>query len=397
MLRARIPQGRAGNGILTESLRRMPLTDCEAMDDRIGLGLLAIALGAVVGFVLFVPFVAVSYRRRGGLTFGRFALWAAALVYFLAIWTYTLLPLPDPDAVRCAGVNLDLLAFVGDIRGAIARPGDTLTDPAVLQLLLNVLLFVPLGFFVRVLGGRGILVALMAGLGLSLFIETTQLTGVWGIYPCAYRVFDVDDLATNTLGAVIGSLLSLAVPRRLRGMARSDDADLPRPVTRGRRALAMLCDALGFALAAAAAGIATQVALLALGQRDEVADGAIGTFVATVAPAAAWLVAILVTGRSIGDLAVQLRYRGGPVPAWLARPLRWIGGVSGLALLGLLPAPWSLFGFVFALLTVVLFFTTRAGRGIPGLLSGMRLTDARRESDAAAPSAAEEGAPAERA
>ena len=66
----------------------------------------------------------------------------------------------------------------------------------------------------RVLLGRGILTAVFVGFAVSLFIELTQFTGVWGIYPCAYRVFDVDDLVTNTLGALAGSLLSLAVPRR---------------------------------------------------------------------------------------------------------------------------------------------------------------------------------------
>ncbi len=69
-----------------------------------------------------------------------------------------------------------------------------------LQVALNVLLFLPLGFFLRVLGGRGILIAGLAGLVVSGIIETTQLTGVWGIFPCAYRVFDVDDLIANTSG-----------------------------------------------------------------------------------------------------------------------------------------------------------------------------------------------------
>ena len=137
---------------------------------------IAVGLGVLVGILLFVPFVAVSYRRRGGLTFGRFALWAAALVYFLAIWTYTLLPMPASNDYACAGVNLDLAVFIGDLRAA-----RSLTDFAVLQLALNVLLFVPLGFFLRVLGGRGIVVAFLAGLGVSFVIETTQLTGVWGL------------------------------------------------------------------------------------------------------------------------------------------------------------------------------------------------------------------------
>lgn len=146
------------------------------MGNEVYSGAVAIGLGALVGVALFVPFVALSYRRRGGLTIGRFLLWAAALVYFLAIWTYTLLPLPDSTDYVCAGVNLDLTAFLDDLRSA-----RSVTDFAVLQLALNVLLFVPLGFFLRVLGGRGIVVALLVGFGVSLAIETTQLTGVWGL------------------------------------------------------------------------------------------------------------------------------------------------------------------------------------------------------------------------
>ena len=73
------------------------------MGNEVYSGVMALAIGFVVGIVLFVPFVAVSYRRRGRLTMARFLLWAAALVYFWAIWTYTLLPLPaveDYDLVR---------------------------------------------------------------------------------------------------------------------------------------------------------------------------------------------------------------------------------------------------------------------------------------------------------
>ncbi|GAA0489316.1 VanZ family protein [Microbacterium aurantiacum] len=348
------------------------------MDDQITLGILAIVLGTLVGVVLFVPFVAISYRRRGGLSLGRSLLWAAALVYFLAIWTYTLLPLPDPDAIRCVGTNLDPLALVDDVRTAVGRSDNPWFDPLALQLLLNVLLFVPLGFFLRVLGGRGILTALLVGLGLSAFIETTQLTGVWGLYPCAYRVFDVDDMLTNTTGAVVGSILSLVVPRRHRGMAQAPDADQPRPVTRGRRVIAMLCDVLGIILAISVVGTATQLWLqFVVGDRQAVLDGGIADAVSTVVPPLAWLVVILVTGRSIGDLAVQLRYRGGPLPAPLARVLRWAGGVSGWVLLGYLPGWGQLGALLFAAVSIVLVFTTARGRGLPGILSGMRLEDAR--------------------
>ena len=348
--------------------------------DQLSLGILAVLIGVVAGSALLVPFVAISYRRRGGLRFSRLVLWTAALVYFWAIWTYTLLPLPDPGSIRCAGVNLNPFELVTDVRAALARPGPWIADAGVLQLLLNVLLFVPLGFFVRVLGGRGILIAGLVGLGFSAFIETTQLTGVWGLYPCAYRVFDVDDMITNTSGAIVGSAIALAVPARLRGTKRAADADLPRPVTRGRRALAMLCDAAGFWSLAVAVALAVQLGLqflagvtgnAPLAQTD--AAGIVGTLFAVVV----WVGVGLITGRSVGDLAVMLRYTGGRVPVWLARPLRIAGGIVGYTALDALPDPWSALGGIFLLAVFVLFFATKAGRGLPGVLSGQVLEDSR--------------------
>lgn len=347
------------------------------MDDQLRNGILAVLAGGVVGVVAFVPFVAISYRRQGRLTPWRAALWAAALVYFWAIWTYTLLPLPDTASMRCAGVNLDPWAFVDDARGAARRPGPFLTDPAILQLLLNVLLFVPLGFLLRVLGGRGILVAFAVGLGVSVVIETTQLTGVWGIYPCAYRVFDVDDMLTNTLGAVVGSLLALVVPARHRGADRAADADLPRPVTRRRRMLGMLCDALGSALVIGGTGAAVQLWLeFVVGDQAATDDGMLASVVGVAAGTGLWLVVILATGRSIGDIAVRVRFSRGVLPTWLARPVRWATGVSGYTLLDAAPDPWNAFALIFALATVVLALSFRDGRGLPGVL-GARVTDSR--------------------
>jgi uncharacterized RDD family membrane protein YckC len=51
-------------------------------------------------------------------------------------------------------------------------------------------------------------VTTVAGFGLSLAFELTQLTGIWGIYAVRYRTFDVDDLIANTAGAALGWALA---------------------------------------------------------------------------------------------------------------------------------------------------------------------------------------------
>lgn len=348
------------------------------MDNIVGSGVLAVVAGAVVAILAFVPFVAVSYRRRGRLTVWRSLLWAGAAVYFWAIWTYTLIPLPDSEVYRCAGVNLHPFAFVDEVRAAVAASGRYLTDPVVLQVALNVLLFAPLGFFLRVLGGRGILIAGLVGFATSGIIETTQLTGVWGLFPCAYRVFDVDDLISNTSGALIGSLLAFVVPAQHRGVERAADADTPRPVTRRRRLLGLVCDVVGVWLVGFAVAVVVQAALvLLLGETSSFSTDRVASVAGTIASAGLWLGVILATGRSIGDLATRLRFTNGVLPAWVARPLRFATGAGAYAILAALPAPWSLLAVLLALTTAALLLVWPDGRGLTGWIGRRRLVDDR--------------------
>lgn len=84
-------------------------------------------------------------------------------------------------------------------------------------------MFVPLGAFVRHFTSRGVVVGtvlgMTAGFLSSLLVEVTQLSGVWGLSSCAYRLFDVDDLLANTAGALLGALVApvlLLVPGQRR-------------------------------------------------------------------------------------------------------------------------------------------------------------------------------------
>ncbi len=87
-----------------------------------------------------------------------------------------------------------------------------------LNVLLNIALFVPLGLLLPLLAGvfRRWYAMLAAGFGTSLVIELAQLAAMRGM-------FDVDDLFTNTLGAMLGWGLSVAILapiRRERGWVR---------------------------------------------------------------------------------------------------------------------------------------------------------------------------------
>lgn len=340
-------------------------------------GIMAILLGVGLAVLLFVPFVAIEYRKRGRLTPGRIGLWGALLVYGFALWTYTLLPLPDPDSIRCVGAQLTPFQFIDDIgtfdTGSIRA---ILTNPAVLQVVMNVLLFIPLGFLLRGMWKLGVVATTVIGFGLSLLIEVTQRTGVWGIYPCAYRFFDVDDLIANTTGALIGGILSLVL---LYGhSSRHEEAvgmQGPRKVTIGRRIIVALCDLLSFWLLATFVGVVTNAVEL-YGMQVESAnlDSELATTVATWVAFVVLFLPVLFSGRTIGDHAAMVAWAGGPIPTFFARILRYLGGIGGLQLTVFVP---DFVGVIFVLIAVVAIFVTPAYGGLPGLISGGKIIDAR--------------------
>ncbi|KAB8287727.1 VanZ family protein [Bifidobacterium avesanii] len=170
----------------------------------------AVAMWPFASAVLTLPVLALLYRRDNRLRFTS-ALGAYLVVlYLLSLGCFTLYPMPDDAIAYCAthhlSPQLDPLGFIGDLRS------DGIT--AVLQIGLNVVFFLPLGFFMGRTFRWPFRVALPVGFFTSLLIETSQLTGVFGLFPCAYRLFDVDDLIWNTSGAMIGWLAAWLLNRR---------------------------------------------------------------------------------------------------------------------------------------------------------------------------------------
>lgn len=85
--------------------------------------------------------------------------------------------------------------------------------------------------------------AMLLGFGTSLVIELTQYTGNWFLSNCQYRVADINDLITNTLGGILGVLATTFTPHFSQAPETMEQqADEPREVTKGRRFLALLID-----------------------------------------------------------------------------------------------------------------------------------------------------------
>jgi glycopeptide antibiotics resistance protein len=327
----------------------------------------ALAFGGLLAIMLFVPVAAFRYRKTGRLRVRDVAALVAVAVYFVALWSYTLVPMPTPSSLHCVGVNLNPAQFIDDIA---ADPRPLWRNRALLQVVFNVVLFVPMGFLLRVLARRGIVVAAILGLLTSAAIEFTQLTGVWGLYECAYRVFDVDDLLANTLGATVGSLLALPALRVIG--STSDVQARPARVSLGRRLVGVACDllvmfAIGFGLVVAWRAFSLYV-------MSEPLDGDtdwIGTVLAVGVPAAVQLVWILTTGRTLGEATVRLEPVSGPGSVARSRIVKFACGIGGYEFLAALGVPLLL--FVFCLVSLAAVIWSKDHRGLSHVVSGMRL------------------------
>ena len=367
-------------------------------------GQLALVNGLIVFVVTFVPVVAWQYRRYGRPNAARLLGAFGLASYTTALLTYTWLPLPDRDTLDCTRAPIPQAvpgAFVGDIARALDRFGlpDALWSFTVLQVVLNVVLFVPWGVVVRQFLHRGLLVATLSGFGASVFIETAQLTGLFGIYPCAYRTFDVDDVLTNTLGALIGALIA---PLLLAWMPHARDLavqrHVPRPVTMVRRWLGMLADAFAFTVLSAVLSILTLVGALVLGVDTSGGIASLGWVGFAITVGIPWIVCFVVP--PWGGYAAS----GGQYMVWLTPMWRDSAGelthgtlvqrlvrahvVPGPMLLTLVLDwwlkldPWaSLPWLVIAATAVVMVPFTRTFRSLSGVVTGCEVVDIRTVDD----------------
>lgn len=223
----------------------------------------AAVLFPLLAFVLLVPVAVVLYRRHGVMRWWALSFYAF-LYYLITAYCLVLMPLPGTAVDVCREYPRmgqwqltpgNTFADVWKESGHRVTFGDlVLHNSAVIETGFNLLLLLPLGVFLRYHFRRGPWTSLAVAAGVALSFEVTQGTGVFGLYPCPYRLFDVDDLVVNTLGAMLGWWLGGRVGRAMPALNALDERVLARhPVPFGRRVVALVLDIAGAAVLSALA------------------------------------------------------------------------------------------------------------------------------------------------
>lgn len=356
----------------------------------------AIAIFPLIAAGAAFPYVALQYRRNGALGLGQLILASLFALYLMGVAFAVVLPLRpvSPDFCQAFGVSPRLDPFhVFDHVGAVRQSGGlgaVLRDPDVQDLPLNVLLFVPLGMFVRHLLKRSFVATVAIGAAVSLLIELTQLTGDWGLYPCAYRFFSTADLITNTVGAAVGAVCAPLLQLVPGQTTPASESELRR-VTSGRRFLAALCNvaliaAAGFALLAAF-GLLLDASRGQLFVSESIRSQALRAFALVLVPGTAAFLAIplLWAGRTPGEWAVLIRPTGTSSESAPPEPIVVVMRFALVQAPILLTAAAGVAGYkpawvalaVLGLVHAALVASAREREGGAELRLGIRLEDAR--------------------
>lgn len=182
----------------------------------------------VLAFFITIPFIVSNYHKYGAIHKLRTLIIYSFVLYLLTIYFLVILPLPSIEEVRemtTPIMNLVPFSFVVDF---IKETPLVLSDPSTYILALkhssvyvvvfNIFMTIPFGMYLRYYYKCSFKKTILLSFLLSLFFEITQLTGLYFIYPRAYRLFDVDDLILNTLGGGVGyfvvALISKYLPSR---------------------------------------------------------------------------------------------------------------------------------------------------------------------------------------
>ena len=168
----------------------------------------------LLAFLITLPYLLLQYHKYGSVPLIRSSIVYTFILYLLTAYFLVILPLPNKEEVLTMPAKipqLTPLSFLGDFIETFKKASSVLSflkSPIVYTTLFNIAITIPFGIYLRYYFKKKWYTTIIYTFILSLFFEVTQLTGLYGIYPKAYRLFDVDDLIINTLGGTLGYLIT---------------------------------------------------------------------------------------------------------------------------------------------------------------------------------------------
>ena len=162
-----------------------------------------------LAFLFTIPFILRQYHKYGSINKLRVLIIYSFILYIICVYFLAIFPLPDRDSIDMSSTVCQLVPFnfISDIikeTVSFDSVWQVLSDSSVYTVLFNILMFIPFGMYLRYYFKNNLKKTILFSFLFSLFLEITQLTGLYFIYPHPYRLFDVDDLMINTLGGITG-------------------------------------------------------------------------------------------------------------------------------------------------------------------------------------------------
>lgn len=167
---------------------------------------IALQIGPFIALLFALPYTVYTYIRTKSVDVWKCTYFYTFCLYFLCAYFVTWLPLPTHETLAKLKPVSEFIQLVPFQSFLDIERRTLFRDLAII--LFNVALTMPLGFFFRKLFHASLKKAVLSGFLISLLYEVTQLTGLFFLYPRPYRIFDVDDLIINTLGAYCGYMIA---------------------------------------------------------------------------------------------------------------------------------------------------------------------------------------------
>lgn len=209
-----------------------------------------------IAFILTIPFLIHQYRKFGSIPMLKSFCFYSMILYLLCAYFLVMLPLPSIEKVASmTGPTTQLVPFqfIKDIMVTVSFEITNINDlinvfkhSTMYTILFNIVLTLPFGIYLRYIFKKKWYHSIIYTFLLSLFFELTQLSGLYGIYPRPYRLFDVDDLMINTLGGLIGHILTPLVTFFIPSIDKLDEKGYKKgtKVTLIRRGVSLVIDIL---------------------------------------------------------------------------------------------------------------------------------------------------------